>query len=312
MSTSPRLDRVSAEKRVLIIEDDALQFRVANQHLARARGIRFVVDWAASFEEGYRRLKEGGYDVCLLDYQLGDSDGLELLRRARAEGCLTPVIFLTADSSEALDHAAMEAGAVDFLVKGEINPRMLERAVRYALKLEETMAELRRLATHDPLTGLLNRREFERLLEQECDRAERFGHVFAVALFDLDHFKAVNDRHGHPVGDEVLREVARRMVSSLRSVDRMARIGGEEMAAILIETDAAAALRATERVVQVIAQQPFLLHDGTQLPVTISAGLALFPRDGRTGDELIAAADRMLYESKRAGRNRVTLTPAHR
>lgn len=299
---------MSVEKRVLIIEDDALQFRVASQHLARARGTKFLIDWAASFEDGHRLLMEGRHDVCLLDYQLGDSDGLELLHRIRAEGCFTPVIFLTADSSEAVDHAAMEAGAADFLVKGEINPRMLERSVRYALKLEETMAELRRLATHDPLTGLQNRREFDRLLEQECDRAERFGHAFAVALLDLDHFKAVNDRHGHPAGDEVLRTSARRMAATLRSVDRLARIGGEEMAAILVETDEAAALQATERMVAAVGREPFGLTDGTQLPVTISAGLALFPRDGRTGAELVAAADRMLYESKRAGRNRVTPT----
>ena len=296
------------EKRVLIIEDDALQYRVAAQHLGRARGIRFLVEWAANFEDGHRRLLESNYDVCLLDYQLGERDGLELLRSVRAEGCFTPVIFLTADASEEVDHAAMEAGAADFLVKGEINPRMLERSVRYALKLEETMAELRRLATHDPLTGLLNRREFERLLEQECDRAERFGHVFAVALLDLDHFKSVNDRYGHPAGDSVLQTAARRMTAILRSVDVLARVGGEEMGAVIVESDALVARQAIDRMVAAVGQEPFPVGSQVSIPVTISAGLAFFPRDGRTAAELFATADRMLYESKRTGRNRVTQT----
>lgn len=304
-----RLGGVLPEKRVLIIEDDALQYRVAAQHLGRARGIRFLVDWAANFKDGCRRLLESKYDVCLLDYQLGERDGLELLRRVRAEGCFTPVIFLTADASEEVDHAAMEAGAADFLVKGEINPRMLERAVRYGLKLEETMAELRRLATHDPLTGLLNRREFERLLNQECDRAERFGHVFAVALLDLDHFKSVNDRYGHPAGDSVLRTAAQRMMAMLRSVDVLARVGGEEIGAVMVESDSVVARQAIDRMVGAVGQEPFPVAPHVSLPVTISAGLAFFPRDGRTAAELFAAADRMLYESKRAGRNRVTQTP---
>lgn len=307
---SARLGCVTQGKRILIVEDDALQFRIASQHLARAQGVKFVVDWAPTFEDGRRLLLEGGHDVCLLDYQLGDHDGLELLRQVRAEGCFIPVIFLTADSSSEVDHAAMEAGAADFLVKGEISPRIIERSVRYALKLAETMAELRRLATHDPLTGLLNRREFERLLEQECDRAERFGHSFAVAQLDLDHFKAVNDRFGHPVGDAVLRQCARRLSAALRSVDRLARVGGEELAAILVETDPAAARQTLERLIAAVGTEPFSLDDGLRLPVTISAGLAFFPQDGQTAAGLVAAADRMLYASKDAGRNRVTATSA--
>lgn len=296
------------ERKILIVEDDALQFRVASQHLKRAQGTHFTVDWAPSFEEGRRLLLEARHDVCLLDYQLGDRDGLELLRIVREAGCTIPIIFLTADSSAEVDHAAMEAGAADFLVKGEISPRILERSVRYALKLAETLTELRRLATRDALTGLINRREFARLLEQECDRAERFHHRFAVAMLDLDHFKAVNDRYGHPAGDAVLRTSAHRLTAALRSVDRIARVGGEELAALLIETDEGGAEETVQRMVDVISAEPFRLEDGTALPVTISAGLAHFPRDGRTADALVAVADRMLYASKHAGRNRVTWT----
>jgi len=298
---------VAEERKVLIVEDDALQYRIASQHLRKAQNARFVVDWAPTFEEGLQRLLKGGYDVCLLDYQLGERDGLALLREARAHGCNTPVIFLTADSSAEVDLAAMEAGAADYLVKGEISPRILERSVRYALKLEETLAELRRLATHDALTGLLNRRAFERILAEERDRTQRFGHPFAVVLLDLDHFKAVNDRHGHPAGDAVLREVAARLFGSLRSVDRLARFGGEEFVAILVEVDRAGAREVAQRIVASVAAIPVPAGPGLALPLTVSAGVALFPEDGRNEQEIVAAADRALYAAKRAGRNRVVL-----
>lgn len=300
------------ERKVLIVEDDALQYRVASQHLCKAQGARFAVDWAPTFEEGLQRLLEGGHDVCLLDYQLGERDGLALLREARARGCTTPVIFLTADSSAEVDLAAMEAGAADYLVKGEISPRILERSVRYALKLAETLAELRRLATHDALTGLLNRRAFERILAEERDRAQRFGHPFSLVLFDLDHFKAVNDRHGHPAGDAVLREVAARLLGALRSVDRLARFGGEEFVAILVEVDRAGALEVVRGMVAAVAATPVPAAPGLALPMTASAGVALFPEDGRNEQEIVAAADRALYAAKRAGRNRVVLASEER
>ena len=113
-------------RKVLIIEDNTLQYRVTRQHLEKTRDGAFAVDWASTFDDGLQRLSAGGYDVCLLDYQRGVRDGLELLREARARECRTPVIFLTADASLEVDVAAMEAGAADYLVKGEISPRLLE------------------------------------------------------------------------------------------------------------------------------------------------------------------------------------------
>src|SRR6185503_9755030 len=133
--------------------------------------------------------------ACLLDYQLGDRDGLQLIREAVERECRTPIVFLTAETAHRVDVDAMNAGALDYLVKGEITPPALERSLRYALKLGDTLEELRRLATRDQLTGMLNRREFDRLLAQEQERAKRFGHSLALVMVDIDHFKSVNDRH---------------------------------------------------------------------------------------------------------------------
>lgn len=273
--------------------------------LANARMARFESDWAQSFDDGLRMLVSGDYAACLLDFQLGDKDGLELLRQARASGCDTPVIFLTADTSEQVDEAAMQTGASDYLVKGEISPRLLERAIRYSLKLGEAMRELKRLATRDALTGLLNRRAFDTVLAEEADRARRFGHPFALVLFDLDHFKSVNDTHGHPAGDAVLAAVARVLESGVRTIDRVARVGGEEFAVLLMETTAPEALAGAERLVEAVRVRPIAAGDALMLPVTISAGVATFPE--HEGAHLLQEADKALYAAKRGGRDRAVL-----
>jgi two-component system, cell cycle response regulator len=212
--------------KVLVIDDDRLQFRLVQAHFKNFRRGAYELDWSPTYEQGLARLLAGGYAVCLLDFRLGDRDGLQLIREAAEKGCRTPIVFLTAESSENVDIQAMEAGALDYLVKGEITPRMLERSLRYALKLGDTLEALRRLATRDELTGLLNRREFDRILADEEERARRFGHTLGLVIIDIDRFKAVNDAHGHPAGDAVLQEVARRIAGVVRTVDRVARIGG--------------------------------------------------------------------------------------
>ncbi len=293
--------------KILIIEDDRLQFRVTERLLANARMARFEVDWAQSFEEGLQRLLTGGYAACLLDFQLGSRDGLELLRKAREENCDTPVIFLTADSSEAVDEAAMQAGAADYLVKGEITPRVLERSIRYSLKLGEAMKELRRLATRDALTGLLNRRAFDELLAQEAERARRLERPLALVVLDLDHFKNVNDTRGHPTGDAVLSAVARLLEAEVRTIDKVARIGGEEFAVLLMETDGAAGLAVAERLVAAVRAQPVVVTDGESLAVTVSAGVAELSSREEKAEAFLAAADKALYGAKHEGRDRAVL-----
>ena len=198
----------------------------------------------------------------------------------------------------------MNAGALDYLVKGEITSRMIERSLRYALKLGETLEALRRLATRDQLTGLLNRREFERILTEEDERVWRFGNSLALVMVDIDHFKLVNDTHGHSVGDVVLREVARRVVEELRSVDRAMRFGGEEIALVLVQTDRTGALDVAKRVCKAVEREPILVSDTLALNVTVSAGAAAIPEDVKSGLTLLNAADKALYAAKSRGRNR--------
>ena len=289
---------------ILLIDDDRMQFRLLQAHFKNFRRGRYELDWAATYEDGLEKLLHGTHEACLLDYQLGDRNGLELIHEAVARGCFTPIIFLTAETAEHVDMEAMNAGALDYLVKGEITPRMVERSLRYALKLSETLGALRRMATRDELTGLLNRREFERILMEEDERVRRFKIALSLVMVDIDHFKAVNDTHGHTVGDIVLREVARRVAGEVRTVDRAVRFGGEELVLILMQTDRVGAIDVAKRVVTSVAQEPVFVNEKLSLKVTVSAGAAAMPVDADSGLALLNAADKALYAAKSRGRNR--------
>jgi|UniRef100_UPI00404B8433 two-component system, cell cycle response regulator len=291
-------------RKILLIDDDRLQFSLTRQYFKAFRATEFELEWQETYEGGLHALMNGNYVACLLDYHLGVRDGLELIREATELGCKVPIVFLTAETGSNVDIEAMNAGALDYLVKGEFSAKMLERSLRYALKLGSTMEALRLLATRDELTGLLNRRVFEGVLKEEMERSRRFGRSFALALLDIDHFKSVNDTHGHPVGDAVLRELANRFQSCVRSVDRVMRYGGEEFIILMLESDLGMARALVERLCAEIREE--VVHaDGKELNITISAGVAVFPTDGNNRNDIVQAADLALYSAKENGRDRM-------
>ncbi len=181
-------------------------------------------------------------------------------------------------------------------------------AATLALTIRHTalVDELRLSSTHDELTGLANRRLLSARLQREIDRAKRFETDLAVLMLDIDHFKQLNDRFGHPMGDAVLRDVARVLEEGVRSIDTVARAGGEEFVVILPRTDAEAAERVADKLRARVAA-----HDVAELEgkarVTISLGVALL-MPGEIGESLLARADRALYDAKEAGRDRVRLS----
>jgi diguanylate cyclase (GGDEF)-like protein len=170
-------------------------------------------------------------------------------------------------------------------------------------RLQEQARLLEQQATEDPLTGLANRRRFDGELERELERAARFGHPFSLALLDIDHFKAVNDRYSHQTGDRVLQTLASLLRGLVRDVDLVARIGGEEFAILFPETDEKRSVRAVERIRRTVERHQWgTIEPG--LTVTLSGGVSAIMGAGEA-QVLLAAADRSLYEAKRRGRNRV-------
>jgi two-component system cell cycle response regulator len=167
-------------------------------------------------------------------------------------------------------------------------------------------SEIRDRIVYDQLTGLLTKESLYLAFERELERCLRYGHPLSVLMMDLDRFKSVNDTHGHLMGSHVLAEVGGIVRHAIRAADVSARYGGEEFVTYLAETDSVGARLAAERIRQSIEAHAFIL-DGVSIPVTISIGLATTPGDGRTIKDLVAAADRALYEAKETGRNRVCI-----
>lgn len=169
--------------------------------------------------------------------------------------------------------------------------------------LEKDQQKLAELAIRDGLTGLYNRREFERLLSDEVHRFRRHGHPVSLLILDIDHFKQINDRYGHQAGDAALKTVANIITNQSRTGDVIARYGGEEITILLPETDVESAHILAERTCRAIEEFPIMISPGQALPITVSIGIATIPVNAQSARDLISSADLAMYEAKRSGRN---------
>lgn len=184
--------------------------------------------------------------------------------------------------------------------------RAEETSQRYLFELREANEKLALTSRTDGMTGLLNFRTFRELLESEHLRAARYGLSFTLIFCDLDHFKFYNDHHGHQAGDEILREVAKIMKASCRNTDSVFRYGGEEFVILCPETDADGGKILAKRILDAVANAP--LPHAQEQPlgkVTLSIGVAAFPKDGQLPDDVLKSADQYVYQAKELGRNRV-------
>ena len=295
--------------KILIADDDALSRRLLKGTLQRAG---YEVTAVTNGREAVEKLSEpDGPRLALLDWMMPELDGLGVCSRVR-KGCdqnYIYMILLTARESKEDIVAGLESGADDYLVKpfnaDELKARLRtgERILHLEDRLVEAREEMRFKATHDHLTSLWNRGVITDLLSRELDRSRRENVCTAVLLADLDHFKTINDTHGHLVGDQVMREVARRLLLSVRSYDFVGRYGGEEFLVVLNNCRPESALGRAEEIRKIISTRP-VQTDAGALGITLSLGLLLSPDWGhRSADELLREVDAALYAAKTAGRN---------
>ncbi|HET9908011.1 MAG TPA: sensor domain-containing diguanylate cyclase, partial [Anaerolineales bacterium] len=181
------------------------------------------------------------------------------------------------------------------------------KQIGISLERARLFQEVQSLAFTDPLTGLHNRRSLFEFSRVEFSRAHRLNRPICCMMLDLDHFKQINDTYGHPAGDDVLQEFARRCKSSIREIDLIGRYGGEELMIILPETNLATALQIAERICDVVAEQPIKAQDG-EINCTVSVGVAEKDENTTHLETLIARADQAMYIAKHKGRNRVALS----
>jgi diguanylate cyclase (GGDEF)-like protein len=299
---------------ILLVDDDEDEYILTKTMLADRsyistdiQQVSFKLDWVSSYEEALECFQKNQHDVYLVDYLLGDKNGLDLMQKAIEDGCKAPIIMLTGQGNYQVDLAAMQAGAADYLVKGQIDSQLLERSIRYAVERAQLINILNERAIRDELTGLYNRREFNFRLDEEISRYLRFGHPVGLIALDIDNFKVVNDDYGHQVGDEVLRRLAKLLIATIRSVDQPARMGGDEFFIIFPETATEQAMEVAERLRQLVVAQPFYIMQDSgryyKIPIQISVGVACLPDNALNKEDLIEAADKALYAAKKSGRN---------
>jgi len=297
--------------KILIADDDAVSRRLLERTLLR---VGYEVVAVVNGRQAVENLT--GPDMprlVLLDWMMPELDGPGVCReiRNRRDQSYVYMILLTSRESKEDVIAGLESGADDYLIKpfiaDELKARLRvgERILHLEDRLVEAREQMRFKATHDHLTSLWNRGVIVDLLGRELTRSQRENVCTALILGDLDHFKNINDRHSHLVGDQVLREVARRLLHSVRSYDFVGRYGGEEFLIVLNNCRPDSALARAEEIRKSICTRPVQTDVGP-LEVTMSSGLLRSTDWGhRPAEDLIHEADSALYAAKTAGRNRV-------
>lgn len=293
----------------ILVADDSLVVRAVVCDQLEAEGYEVV-----QAVDGESALKESAIsrpDAILLDIEMPGLDGYQVLARLKADSEVSdiPVVFLTGRTGTDDMVAGLRAGAHDYLKK-PFEPAELLARIGGAVRIKRLQDELRvrneqldQLSRSDGLTGLHNRRHLDEELVKEGNKARRHQQPLAILMLDIDHFKHVNDQEGHPAGDRVLQEFARRLQATVRSGTIVGRWGGEEFLVIAPQTNAEDATILGERIRKAIANQPVDLGDHS-IPITVSIGGAV---GVRPPVELVAQADAALYRSKDEGRNRVTI-----
>ena len=292
-----------ASNLVLIIDDNVEMIRFLSGIVKAEAQIIF----ATSGQGGIALARQRRPTLILLDLNLPDVDGYEICRQLKNEEDTKecPIIVVTAETSRDAEVDALNAGAVDFIIK-PLNPAVALARVKTHLKLRQTVLELERLANHDGLTGLFNRRFFHAAMSQEFLRHQRQKLPLAIALVDIDHFKKFNDNYGHVEGDQCLATVAKLIeLVTRRPGEIVARFGGEEFIVLLPYTTIVDAEKYGERLCDRVRNQNIAHHfqDGSQF-VTVSVGVySAIPNQDMTENVFVENADRALYQAKSAGRN---------
>jgi diguanylate cyclase (GGDEF)-like protein len=288
---------------VLIVDDDPV---MADLHASVLRSAGMCVSVVTKPVDAVAALEAGPPDLILMDLRMPGVDGIQLakiIRQAR-QHIAVPIAFLSAEQDVDRQLEARRFGG-DIFIKKPVDPKNLISLVR--LRADRSRV-LRSMIERDSLTALYNHGQFKERLTQEFNRSRRTNSPLSLAMIDIDHFKSVNDRFGHPVGDRVIRGLAGLLTSRLRTTDIVGRYGGEEFGVLLLDTPLHAATIVIDGIRRIMCETTFDIGDQS-LSVTFSAGIAS-ASDIETPAQFIAAADRHLYDAKRAGRNRVVAQAA--
>lgn len=299
---------------ILLVDDDPHNARRISNYLSPEHKVDVLADPVSVA----MKIADAGYEVVLVSMNLKEFDALRVCSQLRTleQTRNLPIILIAEESDRAQVIRGLDLGVNDFILcpveKHELAARVRTqlRRHRYALELRESVNHTLAMAVIDSLTGLYNRRYFDRHLSLMLDKAQTQGRELAVMMLDIDFFKPVNDNFGHGVGDLVLKEFAARLQRSIRGIDLACRYGGEEFVVLMPDTNQQRAGNIGERIRSAIGDVPFVMENGLEVSITVSIGVAMNELAGDTPQSVLRRADQALYRAKETGRDRVVFDAA--
>jgi diguanylate cyclase (GGDEF)-like protein len=301
-------DHVSGNERIrtLVVDDEEI---VRSFLIDVLTDEGYQVTAVSSGDEAVQAMATQQYDLIITDIKMPGTDGMEVLRVAKARDPNQNVIVMTGYASTETAVESMKLGAADYITKpfnlDQIKIVVAKTLERSRLRKKAEEGELyKQLSRIDGLTELYNYTFFQQLLKTEVERAGRYGHQLSLLMIDIDNFKGYNDAYGHPAGDDALRRLARVMSRAVRGCDYIARYGGDEFVVVLPETDQSEARTIGERLRTLVSKTTFDgAREGGEFEITVSVGLATYPKDAQTKEDLVKRADQALYQAKSKNRN---------
>jgi len=301
--------------KVMLVDDKASSVERLMGALAEPHNVTVIQDP----QEALFEAAEKNWELLIISLNLQEFDGLRLCSQLRSleRTRQMPILIIVEPHDNTRLLRALDMGVNDYLMRPIDKNELLARVFtqlkrhRYTERLRDNVQQSMEMAVTDPLTGLYNRRYMETHLGTLIDQAANRGKSISLLVIDIDYFKAVNDTHGHDVGDQVLQEFAARISGNIRSIDMACRYGGEEFVLVMPDTDMTLAYRIGERLRQVVASMPFEVGASKgPLDITISIGIASMQGPDDTPEAVLKRADQALYRAKRDGRNRVVADAA--
>jgi len=298
--------------KIMIVDDNKVDRMHIKRMMKRSDPLNSIIE-VEDVDSAISVLSEQQFDAILLDYNMPKKNGLELLKEVRCENLdkNSAIIMMSTSEEEELAMECLQAGAQDFIAKSDITGYRLRRAIlgaqaRFNMeqKLKDSYQKVKQLAEEDNLTKLANRYVFDESLKSSIESNKRNHSKMGLILFDLDHFKYVNDTHGHDVGDALLQKVVQRIHTCLRGTEIFARLGGDEFAIILEHlTRVDETEKVALRILRVLVK-PFTISEA-QINMSASIGIAISPDDALTASDLFKRADMAMYKAKALGRNQI-------
>lgn len=296
--------------KVLHVEDDPMEADIIMNSLQEFNQLGEIeIKHVLNLKDALKAMQEVQYQAVLLDLCLTDVEGIDNVNAIREQSPDLPIIVLSNSDNEDMAMEAIDSGAQEYIVKGHSNGKIIKFAIRASIQRKALERKLFQQANYDRLTGLANRGLLQEHLEKSLRLAKRWGGEQAVVFVDIDKFKLVNDTYGHEAGNDIIADVAHRLMETMRETDIISRYGGDEFVILLDDKSPnkkTGAKHACDKIINAMSE-PFIVNSGEVIDVSLSIGVAIYPADGIDSTTILAAADAAMYKAKARGPNSICM-----